>query len=353
MRPLFFRLLIPVVASCLFFLPVSCSTEVDINAQPQDIWSVYGVLNPQDTMQEVRIAMGFLPESDAEVAALENDFSLKGLRVVLTGDGKEWVATQIDSVEKDPGTFFPYTSIYRFDTQGANALTPGQRYDLEITRADDPELLLRSHTFVPNDIVFSSPTITPGPGGQRCLRQISLDTEYKVTFDKAGAVGFELRAFLDYEENGIPKQADYGPTAMFTDGVRCKADGNTMCYQFRAKEIIQSFYQDINPQPTNVYTYGVTEATRCNDIPANLPDVFRFEVTAVDTAIAQYRLANDPKFVDFNTVRPEFTNIEGAGITVGVFGSINVATASGQFNECTAYLLQLNGTKKPSSPCEL
>ena len=349
-----FRQLFPILLS-LPFLFFSCSTEVDINAEPRDIWSVYGVLNPRSATQDLRISAGFLPEGNAEEAAGRDDLSVKGLRVVLRQGSREWVATEIDSVAKDSGLFFPFTTIYRFQTAGAQALTPGLRCDLEVTKADQPEFRLTAYTFVPQDLTFSSPTITPGPGGQRCLRQVSLDEEFRVSFNTGNALGFEVRAFLDYQENGVAKVADYGPTPMFTSGVRCRSEGTSMCYQFRAKEIIQAFFQDMDPNPNFVYTYGVTEATRCNDIPANLPDDFRFEVTAIDTALALYRQANNPAFTDLNTVRPEFTNIRGEGdaIVIGLFGSINTANASGQFNACTAYLLQLNNTPRPASPCEL
>ncbi len=346
------RLFLPALTILLFTI-FSCSTEVDINAKPQDIWSVYGVLNPKSAVQDVRISAGFLPEGNADEAAGRDDLSVKGLRVVLRQGNREWLATEIDSVVKDSGLFFPFTTIYRFETSGAQALLPGLRCDLEITRADQPEFRLTSHTFVPQDLAFSSPTITPGPGGQRCLRQVSLDEEFRVSFNTGNALGFEVRAFLDYQENGVAKVATYGPTPMFTSGVRCRSEGTSMCYQFREKEIIQAFFQDMDPNPNFNYTYGVTEATRCNNIPANLPDDFRFEVTAIDTALALYRQANNPAFTDLNTVRPEFTNIQGEGIVLGLFGSINTANASGQFNACTAYLLQLNNTPRPASPCEL
>lgn len=345
----------------LFFLSLTlllsvtgCSTEVDINAPERDIWTVYGVLNPTDSTQDLRISRGFLPEGNAEVAAAAEDFSLKGLLVTLRGDGKEWIATQVDSVQKEEGAFIEYTTVYRFETFGAQALEGGERYVLEITRPDDADFRLRSATTIPAEPEFSRPTNTPGPGGQRCLRQVVLDKEFTVTFNREKAMGFELRAFLDYEEDGVPKLADYGPTPIFTEGVRCSDDqGNEMCYQFRAKELIQAFLQDMDPQPNASYTYGITDQTRCNNVVANLPDDFRFEVTAIDSALTQYILANDPKFIDLNTVRPEFTNIQGEGITTGVFGSVHLAYASSQFDQCTAYLLNLNDTPEPDAPCEL
>lgn len=328
-----------------------CSTEIEINAEPQDIWALYGTLNPADSVQDIRIAMGFLPEGNAEEAAAVLDLSLKGLLVTLSDGTNEWVATQVDEVEKDSGAFFPTTTIYRFFTQGDDQLVPGDRYTITATKPDDPDFFLTSATTIPEDLEFSSPTVTPGPGGQRCLRQINLEEEYKVVFNEGSALGFELRAYLDYTENGVAKQAQYGPTSVFTEDFRCLANGS-VCYQFRANEITLEFFQDMNIQPSAVYEYPVNEATRCNEVPADLPNAFRFEVTAIDSAISNYYFANDPAFTDFNTVRDEYTNISGSGITVGIFGSVNTGTASGQLSACSMYLLQLNETPAPTSPCE-
>lgn len=347
----YFRVCLLLFIGFLLVLPSGCSTEVDINAEPKDVWSIYGTLNPKDTIQDIRISMGFLPETNAEEVAKSIDLSLKGLLVTLSDGNKEWVATQVDEVEKEPGDFFPTTTIYRFLTQGADVLEPGVRYTLTATKPDDEDFFLTSATTIPEEIEFSSPSITPGPGGQRCLRQINLEDEYKVVFNDGGALGFELRAYLDYTENGIEKQAQYGPTNLFTQDFRCLSTG-AMCYQFRANEITLDFFQDMNIQPGSVYEYPVTEATRCNDVPANLPNAFRFEVTAVDSAIATYNFANDPAFTDFNTVRDEYTNIEGNGITIGIFGSVNTGTASGQLSPCTLFLLELNETASPISVCE-
>ncbi len=352
MRPSFFVSLIAVVGWTFFLY--GCTTDIDINAEPKDIWSVYGVLNPGEEIQQVRIAKGFLPESNAEEVAAEEDLSARDLRVILTDGVNAWTAAEVDSVQKDPGTFFPYTTVYEFDTRGNMALEAGTTYWLEVTKADEPDFRLVSHTTIPDDVDFSSPSPTPGPGGQRCLRQVGLDEEYRVTFDRGQALGFEMRAYFDYTENGLAKQADYGPTNMFTEGVRCRDNESEICYQFRSGEILQAFFQDIDPVAGNVYEYEVNESNRCNNVIADLPDAFRFEVTAIDTFITTYRLANDPKFVDFNTVRPEYTNIKGSeDILVGVFGSIVIGTAPAQLNQCSMYILQLNETPKPDSPCEL
>ena len=74
-----FRVGTLIVLGLAVLFPFSCSTEVDINAEPEDIWAIYGTLNPRDSIQDIRIASGFLPEGNAEDAAASLDLSLKGL----------------------------------------------------------------------------------------------------------------------------------------------------------------------------------------------------------------------------------------------------------------------------------
>ena len=338
----------------------ACSTTVDINAPEKDIWVVYAVLNQSADQQFIRISRGFLPEESAVDYARENDLSAKGLTVRLTGAGRQYEAVEMDSVAKDPqdGNFFPYTTLYQIDTEGVAALQAGERYDLEITRADDNEFFIRAHTEIPEKARFPQPTTVPGGGLSRCLRQVPLEGEFKLEFGKGNARAFEIRAFLDYEHNGSPMTATYGPTAVFSENFRCQTSGgsnsSTICYNFREKVVLQALFNDINPDPSQILTYEVTEDTRCNTDADALPKAFRFEVTALDSALYTYQLVNDPRFQDFSSVRPEYTNIEGSeNLTYGIFGSISINEIYYQLSPCVEFLLQLNEREAPASPCTL
>ena len=342
--------------SCLLFLQ-ACSTTVNINAPKKDIWVVYAVLDQSKQEQFIRVSRGFLPEGNAVTYAKENDLSAKGLIVRLSGGGREYEAVEVDNVPKDPqdGNFFPFTSLYKIQTEGTEALKEGERYNLEITRPDDSEFFIRSHTVIPNNASFPQPTTVPGGGRSRCLKQVTLDGEFKLEFGRGNASAFEIRAFLDYEQNGTPMTATYGPTTVFAENFRCQTPGNsTICYNFREKVVLQALFNDLNPDPTQVYTYGIREDTRCNAEADKLPRAFRFEVTAIDSALYNYQLVNDPRFQDFSSVKPEFTNIEGSeNLALGLFGSISVNEAFYQLNPCTEFLLQLNEREAPASPCSL
>lgn len=343
------------IISILFLLACTsfwygCETEVDLNAPEKDIWVVYGVLNPEDSVQYIRVSRGYLPEGNALDFAKENDLSAKGLTVTLSGDNKTWEAVQVDDVPKDieDGLFFPTTTLYKFQTEGSLALEAGNTYQLEILQPGVDGFSLRSETGIPEPAVFQIPNFTPGPGREKCLRVIDLVSEYKIEFSRGTGAAFEVRAYLDYEENNVPKTVEYGPTELFTRNVRCQS-GASMCYQFREKEIIRSFFNDMNLQNVNVYTYAVNNQTKCSEQTSLLPDALRFEVTSMDKNLANYQLANDPTVQDFNTVRPEFTNIEGPeGMEIlGIFGAISKGRTKARFNECGEFLLHLNGTVQP------
>ncbi|MEM9986531.1 MAG: hypothetical protein AAF804_15675, partial [Bacteroidota bacterium] len=131
-----FRRLAPLILPVLVFL-YACSTEFDLTAPEKDIWVIYGVLSPDDTVQYIRVSRGFLPESDAREVARDSSFSLAGLTVTLTDGNRVWEATQVDSVLKEPedGLFFPLQTLYKFSTLAADRLQPDTRYELRVTQA--------------------------------------------------------------------------------------------------------------------------------------------------------------------------------------------------------------------------
>lgn len=347
----------------LFFL-LSCSTEVELNAPKKDIWVVYGVLDQSDSAQYIRVSRGFLEEGDALEFAKNNDLSEKGLQVKLINENREYVATQVDSVAKEPieGVFFPFTTLYRLETSGSNALESGETYQLEIRRGDDPDFLLTASTTIPNKVTFQNPNRNhrPGPGGTRCLVQVLLENEFQVKFSLGTsfrASAMEIRAFLSYEENGIPKVAGYGPTNMFTGNVGCtNGSGSTArCFELTEGTVLRSFFSDMNINPSNLYTYDINDVNACQNDQDDLPRALRFEITGMDEEIASYRRVNSPTFTDFNTIRPNYTNISGPSeaINLGIFGSVSKESAIARLSPCGEYLLSLNGAEEPEDPCSL
>lgn len=333
---------------------LGCTTNFDLTAPEKDIWVVYGVLSPDDTVQYIRVAQGFLPESDARTVARDSNLSLPGLQVTLTDGVRTWTAEEVDSVLKQPedGTFYPYQTLYRFRTLGAQRLQPDTRYDLRVIRPGDEDFSLTASTLTPAAPRIFTPTTTPGQGRQRCLQQVNLESDFTLSFNTEQAAGFEVRVYLDYTTNGQPRQAVFGPTTMFVDDVRCN-QVSSFCYRFGTQEILRSFARQLEENDNAPLRYAVNENTRCANDAEDLPQVLRFEVTSVDEHLLRYRQVNGPQVTNVNNVRPEYTNVSGpeGSITLGILGSYGTGFSFGRLSDCSEHLLGLNGTPAPNGAC--
>jgi len=160
--------------------------------------------------------------------------------------------------------------------------------------------------------------------------------------------GFEIRIHFEYMENGVEKAIVIGPTSLITENLRCTAGNNNICYQYGDGALLSAMKVHLNDENA-IYTY--IDEPSC-DVPENVARSLRLEVTAIDTFLTNYIIANDPKFEDFLSTRPEYTNLEGSDEVVGVFGAIASDIEYALIGDCSEYLLRLNNTPKPESCVE-
>lgn len=362
-----------------FFCINSCTPKFDPNAAEKDIYVVYGVLDATDSVQYIRVMKGFLVKESAIDFAKNTDISVKGLKVVLTGNNKTYTATQVDNVPTSSigtlngGDFYPFTTLYRLDTKGTNALKEGLKYSLKISNPNDSSTSFQAYSYIPLTPKIEKPFYTGNVGTPKYISKVDLLKPYQIEWKGTSTdtkpsrtASFELRAILYYTKNG---SAD---TAILTsslipngEGVNCQATSSTMCYKYNSKEILYNFKQKMpeteivnGATVTNVYTYA--NSPFVSNTIDSLAKSLRFEVTAIDTFLNNYLLVNNPAFIDFNSVKPEYTNITGTKEVYGIFGAINKNSYNDRNNgyilldECGEYLLKLNGTPKPvGNPCEL
>jgi len=336
-----------------------CSTEFDPTAEPRDIWVVYSVLNPGDTVQYIRISKAFLSESDAFEFARENDQSVPGLLVTLTNDetNRQYVAEEVDSVLKEPedGLFYPFQTLYKIRTIGSDRLEQGATYTLRVREPGNESFELRASTEIPRAPDITTPAPPRGAAGiDKCLVQVNLESIYTMFFSENNAASYEVRVILDYTADGEPRQAVFGPTTAFVEDVRCEARGS-ICYRFSEGSVLRSFLSQIDPQANVDYRYGVNPETECDSDVDELPRSLRFEVTSLDANITRYRQANTPRFAEGNTLRNQYTNIEATGdvLTLGILGAYQAQEAIARFSPCSEFLLGLNGTPAPAGACSL
>ena len=125
-------LLLAIAAISLFFLP-SCETDVDVNAEWEEITVVYGLLNQLDTAHYFRINKAFLGGNALEIAKIEDSSSYNGkLEVKLEGwrNGSLMQTIQFDTTtiyNKNDGIFYnPRMVVY----EGTGMLNEAYEYRL-------------------------------------------------------------------------------------------------------------------------------------------------------------------------------------------------------------------------------
>ncbi len=103
----------------LNFTLSSCDNEVDVNADWKEILVVYGLLDPLDSVQYIKINKAFLNENQNALQVAKNPDSLfiKDARVTLLhiNSGKIITLQRVDETIKEPG-IFAQTPNYLYKT---------------------------------------------------------------------------------------------------------------------------------------------------------------------------------------------------------------------------------------------
>lgn len=342
------------LAVVLAFGWTGCRNDFDVYAAEKEIRVVYCILNPGDSIQYIRLATAFQFEGDALGFAAENDLSLKGKRVVLTGDGHTWEGEEVTGFPKDSdGVFIPTQTVYRFVTDGsgpgAEALTAGERYKLEVGTSDAEDYVFAETSIPRLPQIRGDLNVTGGVGSSRCLPRLFLDRRFNFYWRKLDPVNsFEVRVVLEIEKNGQPETLQWGPSDLFDANRRCNQGSGSICYQFDEKSLLR-FFKNSMPEDGTTYTYNTADSCVGNASQLDLlPKSMWFEVTVVDEYLRNYINVNNPKFNDLSAAKPEYTNLQGSIEAVGVFGSINTDLRYAIMRECGEALLGLNGTPRPT-----
>lgn len=158
------------------FLMPACDTDVDINAEWEEITIVYGLLSQQDTIHSFRINKAYLGGNALEVAKIADSSSYKGaLQVTLEGtqDGDVMQSIPVDTItisDKDTGMFYnPYMLIY----QATALLNQDYSYSLKIVNT-----VSGTELNAETNLVESFNITTPPSGGKATFKR-NFDTEMK------------------------------------------------------------------------------------------------------------------------------------------------------------------------------
>jgi len=334
---------------------LSCSEELELYAPEEEIYAVYGVLDPDADAQYIRVSRVFQIEADAVPFARSHDPSVPGLSVQLEGGTQTYTATWVREIAKDTsrGDFGPTTSAYRFETEGAARLQPGRRYTLHIRSDVDSSLYLTATTQIPPRPALLSPGYVR-EGSQRCLRRVPFEDSVQVRFrtnpesQPGRAFRYELRVLFRFWANGRQQTHHYGPTRLFDRSTGCSGlDNSTLCYLLPPRQVLFALRTDLQ-EPGVLYTYDAEP--RCGGVTGDLSRAVELQVTAVDTFLGRYILANSPYYQSLNAIRTEYTNVTGTIRAVGVLGSIAYDNRPIALTACGEYVMGLRDL--PPFGCE-
>jgi hypothetical protein len=163
-------------------LLTQCSTDVDLTAPYKETTVVYGLLNPSDTVQFIRVAKAYLGEGNSLEMAKVSD-SIYYPDSVITVVLQRWknnsfqdssVLVRDESIQKETGIFATQPNVlYRIPDDPINhtdSLRKDNQYKLRITNKQTGKIVTAS-TFITNDISVSQPSSNPNV-------KLSMTSEY-------------------------------------------------------------------------------------------------------------------------------------------------------------------------------
>ncbi len=344
---------------------VSCSTDVDVTAPPKDILVVYSVLTPTQPINYVRVAKAWLTDDDAIKYAATQDLSVQNAIVTLTEytfptsgtnliQTNQFTLTPDPTFIKEPGDFNQAQTIFK--TSNLDTIRPGRLYALNITIPGNENLKVTAHTTIPSQPLITTPgdkVLASGTNYQYPTYELDSDPELKfykgkkITTDlkekEIDGFSYEARVYFEVGyKNGTDTtwlpEFRFGPTELSNENDCVPGNSTVMCQRFGTRSVLQYLKSKLNDDTKNY-------VIRQNQLAKST----RVEVTSVDTFLVNYMTVNNPKYTDFNSIKPEYTNINGGK---GVLGSYNTHSRYVLLNECTKYLLKLNETAKPATKCD-
>jgi len=291
---------------------VSCSTEVDIAAPKKETMAVYGILNPKENVQYIKVFKAFI-SSDTSALELAQDpnaiyYGEGELEIEITENtsNRKFIAKPI-LLDTVPG-FGPLSDKDYFGFDGVFPQSPNRAYALNFT---------------------------PKPGQTYSLRVTNVKTQYQVTAQTQTIANFSVRRPFSSTSspwNWIipttsPIEWDKSPEAgifdvrmALTSEVRDAAFVNILRTDVQTVSIIKA-YRDKKFDFTKDFLFGAI-AEAIDPLPTT-------EVRALQTVVVEVVAGNIDyeRFINFNEAQNSvgssqslkvFTNIQGG---VGLFAS--------------------------------
>lgn len=342
------------VFALIAFLSISlfsCETDFDINAPEKESLAVYCVINPQNSVQYVRVSKVFLTEGNALVYAAENDLSVKNAIVTISDGFSTHTFTPDSTIMKESGVFNQNQTIFRLDNPSGffdDNSVKDKSYTLEVKLPDDEALSTKATIKIPSTPNVVDPGgAVAGAGGTQQYRSVAFENDLSVRYTiGTNAPAFEIRIWFNYyykdlaSGDSTAKTLRWGPTAFITTkNAGCTGSGTSYCYKIDEKSFTEAFVNTTADLPQNhSIVYDGT----------NLSEALYIEVTSVNEELYNYMRVNDPTTTDLSTNKPEYSNLDNGA--VGVFGAINYYKRYVLLSACSQYHMGL--ISSPPTNCQ-
>ncbi len=290
------------VAFSLMFLFSSCKNDLDVNGPWKETMIIYGLLNPADSIQYVKINKAFLNEgADVKTVAKIADsifYDTLSVKLIREQDGKVFELKRDDKLAKQPGYFADDRNTLYFTKTPMNA---GESYRLEVVNPKTG-YKAESRTELVGAPTLFSPVTTFSPG-------VNINPTRLISFNfltGKNAAAYDVKVVFVYDEISVAdtniktrKQATWN---IITDLRPSSTDGNE---RLRTTVPGLGFYQ------------FVAGAVKPNPAVKRRAIFINFEFYAGTRQLVDYISVNEPS-IGIIQKQAEYTNItNGYGIFSG------------------------------------
>jgi hypothetical protein len=298
------------VASSILF--TSCSNDIDLLDEYKPITVVYGLLNPQENVQYVKVNKAFLGEGNALLMARQSDsinYHTGELDVYLQKEGNSNLIHLIEttSIPKDEG-IFGHDYQLLFSTNAT--LDPLATYSLIINRHSDATTITASTKLI-DDVTILTPASTTSPINLYSITNQSYTDQPIIWMPESNAKIYEVMVRLTYYETPVSQPGN-------TD---------TLTLDYNLGSVVMLNMNDNNQQTLRLegekyFIFISTSIHSTVPVIRTASDSLQIFLSAGTEDLYTYMLVNQPS-IGLVQERPVYSNINnGTGIFAGRYKKI-------------------------------
>ncbi|MCS7029572.1 MAG: DUF4249 domain-containing protein [Bacteroidia bacterium] len=298
---------------------LSCSTELKVNAEKkEEILVAYGLLDPSQPKQYVRIYKAFLVEGNAIEYAKNNDLSISADAIVQikgynnAGNLVQTITLTPEIIQKPAGSFYPTERVWTTTT----AINPALQYEL-YAELPDGKKITSSRISLSNGLTILAPL-------SATTLRLERKNAMRYQFSGNSVKAVDIEAFFLYSYKDFT-------TNLITEDTIHWVLGRNIVPQSNGAEYVFPIPEDVFAEYVNSI---LPESKRVNK--EFYADKLIFKITGAGKELYDYMRVNAPDN-GFQETKPEYTNINGG---YGLFSSRISDTTMVYISDSTKYYIR-------------